>query len=208
MGQAERSRTVNGWFVLGVAVAWVMTGVVLAVLMRRRGHHFLVWLVLGSVLGPFAVFLALERLRDRPLPNATELAGDCDLLVGVDGSAESVAALRDALGLLGDRLTSVTIATVLNHDERDTPAGDDARRSAQRMLDDVVTLIEGHEARSEILYGRADEALIAYARAAGAEVIAVGARGRGASRALFGSIAGRLVGSSPVPVLVGRRKAN
>lgn len=198
----------NGWFVLGVAVAWVMTGVVLAVLMRRRGHHFSVWLVLGSVLGPFAVFLALERLRDRPVPDAAELPGECDLLVGVDGSAESVAALGDALALLGDRVTSVTVATVLNHDERDTPAGENAHRSARQMLDVVVAGIEGHDARAEILYGRADEALIAYAQAAGAEVIAVGARGRGASRALFGSVAGRLVGSSPVPVLVGRRKVN
>lgn len=198
----------DGWFVAGVAAAWVLTGVILAVLMRRRGHHLVAWLALGSVLGPFAVPLALERLRDRPAPDASDLPGECDLLVGVDGSAESEAALRDALAVLGDRVTSVTIATVLNHDERDTQAGDDVRSAARQMLDEILRGIEGHHARGEILYGRADEALITYARAAGVELIAVGARGQGASRRLFGSTAQRLVGNSPVPVLVGRRKAD
>lgn len=197
----------DGWFVVGLVAAWALTGAVLAVVMRRRGHHFLAWFVLGSVLGPFAVPLALERLRDRPAAYTTGMPGQTDLLVGIDGSTESVAALEDALALLGSRVTSVTVATVLGHDERGTPAGDDARASARRMLDDVVSRIEGHDARGEILYGRADEALVAYAEAAGVEVIAVGARGRGASRTLFGSTAERLVGKSPVPVLVGRRKA-
>jgi nucleotide-binding universal stress UspA family protein len=202
--QQKGVRAVDGRFVAGIAVAWVLTGVVLAVLMRRRGHHLPVWLALGSVLGPFAVPLALERLRDRPAPNVTTTAG-CDLLVGVDGSADSVAALHDALALLGDRVTSVTVATVIAHDERGTTSGDEARHSARRVLDDMVSQVEGHEIHAEILYGRADEALIAYAEAAGAEVIAVGARGRGASRTLFGSTAERLAGRSPVPVLVGRK---
>lgn len=198
----------DGRFVLGLVAAWVLTGAVLAVVMRRRGHDLLAWFALGSVLGPFAVPLALERLRDRPAPNAAEMPGETDLLVGVDGSPESIAALGDALALLGDRVTSVTVVTVLDHDVRDTPAGDNARAAAGQMLERVVSQIEGHDARSEILYGRADEALVAYALAAGVEVIAVGARGRGASRTLFGSTAERLVGKSPVPVLVGRRRAN
>lgn len=195
----------DAWFVVGLVAAWVLTGAVLAVVMRRRGHHLLAWFVLGSVMGPFAVPLALERLRDRPAPNVTAMPGETDLLVGVDGSPESVAVLEDALALLGDRMTSVTVATVLDHDERDTPAGDAARAAARQMLEDVVSRIEGYDARWEILYGRADEALVAYAVAAGVEVIAVGARGHGASRTLFGSTAERLVGKSPVPVLVGRR---
>lgn len=199
----------DGSFVVGVAAAWVLTGVLLAVLMRRRGHHLGAWLALGVALGPFAVPLAMERLREHPsTPHASEMPGDFDLLVGVDGSAESIAALHDALRLLGERLTSVTVATVLDHDERDRPESDDLRAAARRMLEDTARLIQGHDVRSEILYGRADEALIAYAQTAGAEVIAVGARGHGASRTLFGSTAERLVGRSPVPVLVGRRKAD
>ena len=196
----------DGWFVLGLVAAWVLTGAVLAVVMRRHGHDLITWFALGAALGPFAVPLALERLRDRPAPIVTEMPGEADLLVGVDGSPESVAALRDALALLGDRVTSVTVVTVLDHDERDTPAGDAARAAARQTLERVVSQIEGHDARWEILYGRADEALVAYAVAAGVEVIAVGARGRGASRTFFGSTAERLVGKSPVPVLVGRRR--
>ena len=77
----------------------------------------------------------------------------------------------------------------------------------RQTLDEVTRNIDWPDAGAEILYGRADEALIAYAEAAGAELIAVGARGHGASRTFFGSTAERLVGRSPVPVLVGRRNA-
>ena len=165
----------DGWFVVGLVTPWLLTGAVLAVVMRRHGHHLFVWFALGSVLGPFAVPVAWERMRDRPAPQAAD-ARRSGSARGGGRFAESVAALRDALALLGDRVTSVTVALVLDHDERDTPAG--------------------------------DEALVAYAEAAGVEVIAVGARGRGASRTLFGSTAERLVGKSPVPVLVGRRRVD
>ena len=46
-----------------IVVAWVTTGVVTAIVMRRRGHDFGFWLALGSVLGPFIVPSAIERAR-------------------------------------------------------------------------------------------------------------------------------------------------
>jgi nucleotide-binding universal stress UspA family protein len=196
----------DGWFIIGVVAAWVLTGAVLAVVMRRRGHDLLAWFALGGVLGPLAIPLAVERLREHRRPDVAHAAvGDCDLLVGVDGSEESVTALREALALFGDRVTSVTVATVLDHDSRDPVVGDAAREAAGRILAGTIDEVGLTGARTEILYGRADEVLTAYAEDAGIDVIVVGARGRGASRALFGSIAGRIVGASHVPVFVGRR---
>ncbi|HVR33753.1 MAG TPA: universal stress protein [Acidimicrobiia bacterium] len=193
-------------FLVGLAVTWILTGVVLSVVMRRRGHDLYTWLALGSILGPLAVPLALERLRTHPVAVVVEPeTGDRDVLVGVDGSRESVIALHDALALLGPHVTSLTIATVLDHDSRDTPAGDEDREAARHLLDAVIAEVGREGVRSEILYGRPEEALTAYARAAGVDVIVVGARGRGASRTFFGSVAGRIVGASDVPVLVGRR---
>lgn len=193
-------------FLVGLAVAWAVIGVVLSVVMGRRGHDPFVWLALGLVLGPFAVPLAFERLRDRPLHVAPRHeAGDCDVLAGVDGSKESATALHDALEVLGERVTSVTIATVVDHDNRDTPAGEEVREDARLLLAGVAEGLGVDEVRTEVLYGRPDQALTSFADAAGIELIVIGARGRGASKAVFGSVAGRLVGASSVPVLVGRK---
>ncbi len=192
-----------------VAAAWVAIGVVCAFVMRRRGHDFYVWLALGTVLGPLVVPLAVERARfhgaiDRrseslPTPPRSGL----DVVAGVDGSEESMVAIESALGLFGDSMTSLTIATVLDYDSEFAAAGREPREQAQAMLDEAASRTGLDLVRTEILYGRADRALAEYARAHGAELIVVGARGHGATEALFGSITQRLVGSCEVPVYVG-----
>ncbi len=50
-------------FLILVALVWATIGVVVAFLMRRRGHDFFVWLVLGVAFGPVVVPLAFERSR-------------------------------------------------------------------------------------------------------------------------------------------------
>jgi len=194
-------------FLIGLGVAWVLVGVVLSVVMRRRGHDLFVWLVLGAVMGPLSIPLAFERLREETVhPSQPAWApGECDLLAGLDGSDEAVDAVRRAVRLLGSRVTSVTLATVLDHDSRGSTSGDEMRASATAVLERAREMLELPGARLEVLYGRPDTALTAYARSGGMNCIVVGARGRGASEALFGSVTGRLVGGSPVPVLVGPR---
>ncbi len=192
-----------------VAAVWVAIGLVCAFVMRRRGHDFYVWLALGTVLGPLVIPLAVERARfhgvhDRqsriiPTPPPTGL----DLVAGVDGSEESLAAVRSALDLFGDTLTSLTLVTVLDFDSESSAAGSEPRVEAQEMLDRAAAGTGLDFVRTEILYGRADRALAEFARTHGAELIVVGARGHGATEALFGSITGKLVGSCEVPIYVG-----
>jgi len=50
-------------FLILVALVWATIGVVVAFLMRRRGHDFYVWLVLGVAFGPLVVLLAVESAR-------------------------------------------------------------------------------------------------------------------------------------------------
>lgn len=47
-------------FVVAIGAVWMGIGVVLAVVMGRRGHSSFGWLVLGAVLGPLAVVLAID----------------------------------------------------------------------------------------------------------------------------------------------------
>ncbi len=192
-----------------VAAVWVAVGVVCAFIMRRRGHDFYVWLALGTVLGPLVVPLALERARfhgalekeSETIP--TPPRRGFDVVAGIDGSDESLAAVGSALDLFGESVTSLAIVTVLDYDSESSAAGSEPREEAQAILDSAAAGTGLDFVRTDILYGRADRALAEFARTHGAELIVVGARGHGATEALFGSITERLVGACEVPVYVG-----
>lgn len=192
-----------------LAGVWVLTGIVVAFLMRRRGHEFAVWLALGVILGPLMIPLAIERARyhsmaereSRAIPTPPHKG--FDVVAGVDGSEESAQAIKSALKLFGDQVTSLTVATVLDYDSESAAAGPEPKENAQRMLDEIVADIGVDWVKTEILFGRADVALAEFARVHGAELIVVGARGHGATEALFGSITERLVGVCEIPIYVG-----
>lgn len=192
-----------------IAGTWVVIGLIAAFVMRRRGHEFFVWLVLGAILGPLVVPLSIERARSQtasesrsrriPVPAKSGL----DVLAGIDGSGESISAVLSAIELFGPEITSLTLATVLDYDAKSSVTGRERRRSALDMLREIASQVGFDPVATEILYGRADKALMEHARAKGSELIVVGSRGRGATEAIFGSITRHLVGGCEVPVLVG-----
>ena len=79
-------------------VTFVCIGLVLAIVMGRLGHSPFAWGLLGLVLGPIAMLLALVEVRsERPWWTRLVASGDpgsgpVDVLVGIDGSPESAAA--------------------------------------------------------------------------------------------------------------------
>lgn len=196
-------------FLLGVAVVWLLCGVVTAFVMRRKGHDFFVWLALGSVLGPLVFPLAVEskrkdsdieaESRDRAYP------GELDVLVGLDGSDESAHALLSAMEMFGSTATSVTLATVLDYDTQHSFSGGEAQDEATQLLEKAANSVSHDHLTTEVLFGRPDRSLIDFAIPNGIELVVVGARGHGASEALFGSVTRSLVGGSEVPVFVGAK---
>lgn len=82
-------------------ITWLAGGAATALIMGWSGHDFGLWLALGVLLGAFAAFFAQERHRldrGRAVPRMGELrSGRFDALAGIDGSDESVAAVRTAL---------------------------------------------------------------------------------------------------------------
>lgn len=196
---------------IGMAVAWLITGVITGFVMRRQGHDLFVWLALGSVLGPLVVPLAVDNLRSTKAseakPHTTLLPpeGGMDLLIAVDGSADSIHAAESALGMFGSMATSVTMATVLPFESESSETGKDDQEAAQTLLDTIAGDLGHPQIEKVILFGRPDTALSEHARASGAEMVVVGPRGHGASEALFGSVTKHLVGAGEVPVFVGSR---
>lgn len=196
-------------FLLGVFLTWAAIGVVSAVAMGRRGHAPFSWLVFGTVLGPLVIPLALSRRREASKlgRTATPAArrGPVDVLVGIDGSPESIAAARVVGSLLSDRIGRLTLATVVDYDTALAGEGGAAQRAVRTELERVAELVSGSLPRhveTVVLTGRPAAALSEQAADGRFDVLAVGARGRGASKLLMGSVATRLSRGASTPLLI------
>ena len=172
-----------------VGGVWLVIGVLLGIVMGRRGHSGFGWLVLGTILGPLAVVLAIDAKRhdERPEPDVIRpegavpgSRGPVDVLVGYDGSPESAAALDAVRGLLGERLGRLTVATVAPYGD---PTG--AERHREDLLRQLARDHPGRDLQLAVLHGQPATALREHAAAGSYRLIAVGTRGRGLTKAIL-----------------------
>ncbi|MEM9712317.1 MAG: universal stress protein [Actinomycetota bacterium] len=196
-----------GWLLLG-AILWAATGLGVALWQRRRGHHLLVWALLGIAWGPVTYALAVDA--ERRMPTYREMsrtpvpgAGQVDVLIGVDGSARSVAAAQEALALLGDRCGRVTLATVIAREGGLDPSL--GRAEATARLESFADELDRDGVGTVVVTGSPGPALAELAEEDGYDVVVIGAKGSGLSRRLLGSAAQQLIATSPTAVLVGGR---
>lgn len=185
-----------------LAAAWLTIGLALSLVLGRRGHDGFTWLVIGTLLGPLALLLALDAVQngESSEPLASTVAGivpdgGIDVLVGADGSEDARAALDEAVGLFGTRLGRVELVRVISFDavagtEREATEAIAAEAERYGFLRPGTEVVRGHPA--DVLTARAVDG--------GFDVLVVGTRGSG--RHLFGSTARELASSSPVPVLL------
>jgi len=191
-----------------VAFVWVSIGVIIAIVMGRRGFHAWSWLIVGVAFGPLAIPLALSaRRRETPtlfrtVADGMPGPGEVDVLVGVDGSDECRAALRSSLELFGPRIGRLTLAAVVDRDTADTPGLWEEEARAESCLDELAGAVATPPPRSVLLEGDPARALMRFAVSEDYEVVAVGHRGRGASKSLLGSVASQLAKETEVPVLI------
>jgi nucleotide-binding universal stress UspA family protein len=203
--------------VILVGVVWVAIGVVLSVVMRRKGHLGFGWLAVGVLMGPMAVVFALDTLRREPeavqeiVAHGTPHPGTTDVLIGVDGSPESGTAVEAALRLFRPTLGRITLATVIDLDEM---PGSESERRARAMLAGEAARVRAREPASElfratrfqpellVLRGSPAKVLSEAAATGGYEVLVVGRRGAGLAKTLLGSVARTLAGGCPVPALI------
>ena len=193
---------------VAVGLGWASIGILAGLLMARQGHSWFAWTVLGAVLGPIAVPLIIFELRHyrgvqgHVLTAGSSAAGPVDALVGIDGSPESLAALDGVVRLMGPRLGRLTLAAVIEHAYQKTPAGREEEKRARARLEGAAKSISPMSAETVLLQGQPADALSRHADREGHNVIAIGSRGQGASKAILGSVASRLARHSPTPVLI------
>jgi nucleotide-binding universal stress UspA family protein len=133
-----------------------------------------------------------------------------DILLPTDGSgglkrvidhASALAAIHDAM-LHG--LYVVDTASLTDVPMEITLEGVDEalREEGETALTDLERLAEGVPVETDIAEGTPAQEIIGYAREEPVDVIVMGTHGRsGVDRLLLGSVAERIVRSSPVPVL-------
>jgi nucleotide-binding universal stress UspA family protein len=201
-------------------VTFACIGLVLALVMGRLGHSPFAWGLLGLVLGPIALLLALVEVRsERPwwtrlVASGAPGSGPVDVLVGIDGSPESAAATTAALELLGDRVGRLTLVAVTEVD--DSTAGHQERARLREELErqaEAVRAWQDEQRRTvkavrpvipelQLLSGPPARTLDTIAAEDGYGLLVVGARGAGMSSVLLGSVATKLAARASVPVLI------
>jgi nucleotide-binding universal stress UspA family protein len=189
-------------------VVWLLTGAITGIWLARRGHD-LRWIPIALMLGPIFVPIALE-LADRGGPRRASPSDPSErsaptaprILVGLDGSAQAAAAL-DAATRLFAGTGEFVLAEVVPYEAAEDPERTGIT-SAKERLTAIAADVEpaATPPRHEVLVGAPAEALAHFARQLDADVVVVGRRGRGLTRALIGSVSSYLLEHSPVPVLV------
>jgi nucleotide-binding universal stress UspA family protein len=200
--------------VLIFIVLWVLCGITAGLVMGRHGYDPLSWTLIGALLGPLILVLALFRSeRDAHAERVEHRGADANtgvrVLVGVDGSPAADAAVREVSDLLGPRVGSLTLATVIDYDAAAAVAAMDTdtvfERDARKLLERCAALVPELEPSTVLLEGRPARALAEYANAHDVDLVVVGARGRGFSERLLGSVAQQLVRTRGLLVLVADR---
>jgi len=207
-------------FLLLLMVTFLCIGFVLAVVMGRLGHSAFAWGLLGLVLGPIALLLALLSVRSgrpswsRLLASGYPGSGPVDVLIGIDGSRASAAAATAALDLLGDRMGRLALVAVTAID--DSVAGREEQVRLQAELERQAQALQIAQ-RGRAQSGRAEQTVMPalvmrsgqpaavldqMAVEDGYGLVVVGARGAGLTTVLLGSVATRLAARASVPVLV------
>jgi len=142
------------------------------------------------------------------------------ILIGVDGSPESMKALRDAVRLA--KILSATIDLlfvippriyaqcadqdlIVRQSDGNIQHSSMLQMEENELFDAIKTLTteEGYEVSTHTRVGDAVEGLIEFSQSHGSDLIVVGSSGKGmAGRLILGSVSTGVVHQSRIPVLV------
>ena len=193
----------DGFFLVIVAGAWMVEALALGYLMGRRGYEAYSWTLIGAMLGPIGVAVAISFWFRPPsreplmLGGGRRGSGSLDVLVGIDGSPEAHAAVRRAASLFGDGVGRLTLARVVPLD-----ATRESERVAETQLAEAAAAHPGLQPSTVLLRGEPVAALREYVSRLGYDVLVVGTRGEGKTHAVLGSVATALARGAGIPVLL------
>lgn len=135
------------------------------------------------------------------------------ILVPTDGSIEGERAVEYAIDLAREHGATIRAIYVVNAasygglpmETAWDGISDALREEGQAALERVEEMADGVEVETAVLEGSPSRAIVDQASSEGCDLVVMGTHGRGGiDRLLLGSVAERVVRSSPVPVLTVR----
>jgi nucleotide-binding universal stress UspA family protein len=199
------------WYAALVAVLWLTVGLgTAAVFVTRGGHRSPLWYLVGALLGPLFVPIAIERGRARPQlvdvrhRPAEPVGTGLRVLVGVDGSAHSDRALRAIGHSLTGSTSELVLVTVTSPDLTDAESRRE-HEQARRMIDERAAGLPDGLPRptTVVVTGHPVDALLTVADDRDVDLLVVGRHGHGIGDRLLGSVAEGLAHRSTRAVLLG-----
>jgi nucleotide-binding universal stress UspA family protein len=189
----------------------VVSMIIASWLAARWGRDPFGWALLTAVLGPIAlVGLIGTRQSDTQRPGTMERSaargtgGRC-VLAPVDGSDASLRVAR-YIAETQPAGTEVALIAVLTHEQRPSGGAGEAehrqRVSAMTGAAEAIVREAGLPARVIVGYGAPGETIVRAAGDENPDLIVVGRRGAGLSKALLGSTSDHVVKHAQHPVVV------
>lgn len=175
------------------------------IVMGRRGLRAMERSLVGSVTARVIGHTQRDVLV---VPKDTKV-GWQKILIATDGSRYSAAAAEKAIAFArsyGGRLTVLSVVDVPVEFYAEAPqAVDDMIKKARGWVNDIKGQAEAAGITAEAFTGEADaaQAVVKLAKEQQADMIVLGSHGRtGLKRLLMGSVAEKIIGYAPCPVLV------
>jgi nucleotide-binding universal stress UspA family protein len=175
------------------------------IVMGRRGLHNIERALIGSVTARVIGHTQRDVLV---VPNGT-VVGWKKIVLATDGSKHSAKAMERAISFAksyGGELRVISVVDVPTEFYAEAPqAVENLVRKAQGYVADVKKQAEAAGVKSESFVGEAEahEAITHLAKEQNADMIIIGSYGRtGLRRLLMGSVAEKVIGYAPCPVLV------
>lgn len=132
------------------------------------------------------------------------------ILVPLDGSDVAEGILSQIEGLASKNGTEVILLKVLPEAGVLPTTAHQEYNEAKQYLDAIVQRLEseGIKATATIRYGKPVEEIVDYARTNEVDLVAMGTHGRsGVGRRVFGSVAEKVLRSTPLPLILVRASA-
>jgi len=190
-------------------VIWSATGLAISYLYRRQGHNLLVYAGLAIWMGPLIFFIMRSVAREQQSPVEVFRSGQprdggwLDVLVGIDGSNESVQSVLQVLNRLEPALRRVRIVSSLDPETANSRNHFDTDEEIQTRLELVAKTFGPDSTELAFISGRADKSLVHHAAKEGFDFLVVAHRHHRVLGSLLGSTVQRLTRSATVPIIVG-----
>jgi nucleotide-binding universal stress UspA family protein len=190
----------------------IVSGLVVAYLARRWGRDPFGWLILSAAMGPIAI-VALVGTRQSDTrrattrrPGSSASTAGARVLIASDGSAAGPACASYVAGAHGDA-GDVIVLAVLPHEARPGRAQRSQLDYDERVAASTDSTVDALKAagispRRVVAFGAPGEEIVRQADAEAVDLIVVGRRGRGMSKAIFGSTSDYVLKNATRPVTV------